>query len=89
MYDSQVTANSTRRGATGQMMRKVKLQSVVAKTGHDMTKERGESTVWEYYDFDQVLLDEGSAGLANWPRPEQPIKPPTLKTVLNADNKEN
>ena len=51
LWDSAVTGTSLRRGAARIMVRKVKLQAVVAKTGHDMRGSR-ESSVWEYIDGD-------------------------------------
>lgn len=86
LWDSNITGTSLRRGSTQVMVRKVSMQAVVAKTGHDMRGSR-ESSVWEYIDGDNVLLGHGSAALAGWSRPNEPILPPTLKRVLDENTK--
>ena len=85
MWSSDVTGTSMRRGSTRVMVRKVSMQAVVAKTGHDMKGSR-ESSVWEYIDGDDVLLGHGSAALSGWPRPLDPIYPPTLNRISSGDN---
>ena len=80
LWNSDVTATSMRRGSTRVMVRKVPMQAVVAKTGHDMKGSR-ESSVWEYIDGDDVLLGHGSAALSGWSRPLDPIYPPTLNRI--------
>ena len=85
MWNSDVTATSMSRGSTRVMVRKVSMQAVVAKTGHDMKGSR-ESSVWEYIDGDDVLLGHGSAALSGWPRPLDPIYPPTLNRISSGDN---
>jgi hypothetical protein len=85
LWDNEVTGTSLRRGAARTMVRKVDLQSVVAKTGHDMRGSR-DSTVWEYLDGDDVLLGQGSAALAGWPNPCRPVYPPTLRNLINEEN---
>ena len=85
LWDNEVTGTSLRRGAARIMVRKIDLQAVVAKTGHDMRGSR-ESSVWEYIDGDDYLLGQGSAALAGWEHPENPVYPPTLKHVLNEGN---
>lgn len=85
LWDNEVTGTSLRRGAARITVRKVDLQAVVAKTGHDMRGSR-ESSVWEYIDGDDYLLGQGSAALAGWEHPENPVYPPTLKHILNEDN---
>jgi hypothetical protein len=72
LWDSDVTGTSLRRGAARIMVRKVRMQEVVAKTGHDMRGAR-ESTVWEYMDRDDLLLCYGSAALAGWSNPYSQI----------------
>jgi hypothetical protein len=53
LWESDVTGTSLRRGSAQVMVRKVSMQAVVAKTGHDM-KGSSESSVWEYIDGDDV-----------------------------------
>jgi hypothetical protein len=84
LWDSDVTGTSLRRGAARIMVRKVRMQEVVAKTGHDMRGAR-ESTVWEYMDGDDLLLCYGSAALAGWSNPYNQVFPPTLRTVITDD----
>lgn len=86
LWESDVTGTSLRRGSTRVMVRKVPMQAVVAKTGHDMKGSR-ESSVWEYIDGDDVLLGYGSAALSGWTRPLDPIFPPTLLRILSEDNR--
>lgn len=81
LWDSDVTGTSLRRGAARIMVRKVKIQEVVAKTGHDMKGTR-ESTVWEYMDGDDLLLRYGSTALAGWANPYNRVYPPTLRRVI-------
>jgi hypothetical protein len=45
------------------------------------------SSVWEYIDGDDVLLGYGSAALSGWKRPLDPIFPPTLKRIMNEENR--
>jgi hypothetical protein len=85
LWDSEVTGTSLRRGSTRVMVRKVSMQAVVSKTGHDMKGAR-ESSVWEYIDGDDVLLGYGSAALAAWPHPENPVYPPTLRRIFDDSN---
>lgn len=85
LWSSDVTGTSMRRGSTRVMVRKVSMQAVVAKTGHDMKGSR-ESSVWEYIDGDDVLLGHGSAALSGWPRPIDPIHPPTTNRISSGDN---
>lgn len=85
LWDSDVTGTSLRRGSTRVMVRKVSMQAVVSKTGHDMKGSR-ESSVWEYIDGDDVLLGYGSAALAGWEHPLNPVYPLTLRRVMNESN---
>jgi hypothetical protein len=85
LWESDVTGTSLRRGSARVMVRKVPMQAVVAKTGHDMKGSR-ESSVWEYIDGDDVLLGYGSAALSGWTRPLDPIFPPTLRRLSSGDN---
>jgi hypothetical protein len=86
LWESDVTGTSLRRGSAQAMVRKVSVRAVVAKTGHDMKGSR-ESSVWEYIDGDDVLLEYGSAALSGWKRPLDPIFPPTLKRIMNEENR--
>lgn len=86
LWESDVTGTSLRRGSAQVMVRKVSMQAVVAKTGHDMKGSR-ESSVWEYIDGDDVLLGYGSAALSGWTRPLDPVYPPTLQRIINEDNR--
>jgi hypothetical protein len=66
------------------MVRKVRMQEVVAKTGHDMRGAR-ESAVRECMNGDDLLLSYGSAALAGWVNPYNQIYPPTLRIVISDD----
>ena len=66
------------------MVRKVRIQEVVAKTGYDMRGAR-ESAVWECMNGDDLLLSYGSAALAGWANPYNQVYPPTLRKVISDD----
>ena len=66
------------------MVRKVRIQEVVAKTGYDMRRAR-ESAVWECMNGDDLLLSYGSAALAGWANPYNQVYPPTLRKVISDD----
>ena len=85
LWDSDVTGKSLTRGATRVMVRKVSMQAVVAKVGHDMRGSR-EPSVWEYMDGDDLFLEDGTSALAGWVNPYNHVYPPTLEGIIDIEN---